>query len=232
MKLFQKNKFHNFLIYLLFVTIIGFLPFLVNAQKIKGEVILGMNASQIDGDEIYGYYKFGLNTGLGAIVPLSKHWSFSLETIFNQKGSYQNESIELDTLPTPYYKVNLNYLEVPVMMHFEDKETITFGAGFSWGRAIGIKETEHGKTVETTTLSGPFKRDDVNILLDIRFRVWQRLKFNFRYAYTMFPIRTRTFENSAGAKWERTQFNNLLTFRFIYVFNEAPDRTKKSKDNQ
>jgi hypothetical protein len=200
----------------------------VNAQKIKGELILGVNATQIDGDEVYGYHKFGLNTGVGAILPFGKHWSLSVETILNQKGAYQNESIELDTLPTPYYNIRLNYVEVPVMIHYEDKQTITGGIGFSWGRTVGITEIEHGTKVPTTTLASPYKRDDVNLLLDVRFRIWKKLKFNFRYAYSIFPIRTRIYTNSAGNSWERTQYNSLLTFRLIYVFNEAPDLTPKA----
>jgi len=198
------------------------------AQRIKGQIIGGINATQIDGDEVYGYHKFGLNLGVGAILPFNnKRWSLSVETIFNQKGAYQNESPELDTLPKPYYNIRINYLEVPVLIHFEDKQTITFGLGFSWGRTVGIEEIEHGRKIETTTLAGPYKRDDVNFLADLRFRLYGKLKFNFRYAYTVFPIRTRIFTNSIGQTWERTQYNSLLTFRLIYVFNEAPDKGQK-----
>lgn len=201
----------------------------LNAQRIKGELILGMNTTQIDGDEVYGFHKYGFNVGVGAILPFSKHWSLSVETILNQKGAYQNASIEGDTLPTPYYNIRINYLEVPVMIHYEDRETMTAGLGFSWGRSVGIEEIEHGTKVPSTTLAGPYKRDDVNVLVDFRFRIWEKLKFNFRYAYSVLPIRTRTFTNSIGQTWERTQYNSLLTVRLIYVFNEAPDLTKKEK---
>jgi hypothetical protein len=206
--------------------------FMANAQRIKGELIFGMNMTQIDGDEVFGFHKFGLNTGVGAIYPFNKHWSLGIETIFSQKGSYQKESIEVDTLPTPYYNIRLNYLEVPVLVYFEDKGTMTFGLGFSWGRSIGIEEIEHGKKIETTTLAGPYKRDDVNVLADIRFKIWKKLKFNFRYAYSVLPIRTRVFTNTYGVSWERTQYNSILTFRLIYIFNEAPERNKKEVESE
>jgi len=196
------------------------------AQKVKGELIMGVNTTQIDGDEVFGFHKYGLNIGVGGILPFNKHWSISVETIFSQKGAYRKESIELDTLPTPYYNIRLNYLDVPVLIHYEDKGGFTFGAGFSWGRTVGIEEIEHGSKVETTTLAGPYKRDDVSILADIRFKIWKKLKFNFRYAYSVLPIRTRIYTNTAGHSWERTQYNNMLTFRLIYVFNEAPERSK------
>ena len=143
------------------------------AQRVKGELIFGVNATQIDGDEVFGFHKYGLNVGVGGILPFNEHWSLSVETIFNQKGAYRKESIEIDTLPTPYYNIRLNYLDVPVMLHYEDKGGLTFGLGFSWGRTVGIEEIEHGKKIETTTLAGPYKRDDVNVLVDIRIKIWQ-----------------------------------------------------------
>jgi len=223
------SKIKIFLFITLFISVYN----TAEAQRIKGQIIGGINATQIDGDEVYGYHKFGLNMGVGAILPFNnKRWSLSLETIFNQKGSYQNESPELDTLPKPYYNIRINYLEVPVLLHFEDKQTITIGLGFSWGRIVGIEEIEHGKRIETTTLAGPYKREDVNILVDLRFRLYEKLKFNFRYAYTLYPIRTRIFTNTIGQSWERTQYNNILTFRLIYVINEATDRNKKQIEQQ
>ncbi len=224
------NQFLKHLVVALF-TFVLFIQ-TTEAQRVKGELIFGMNATQIDGDEIFGFHKYGLNVGVGGILPFSKHWSLSVETIFNQKGSYRKESIEIDTLPTPYYNIRLNYLDVPVMLHYEDKGGLTFGLGFSWGRTVGIEETEHGKKVETTTLAGPYKRDDLNVLADIRIKIWQKLKFNFRYAYSVLPIRTRIYTNSINQIWERTQYNSMLTFRLIYIFNEAPEKSKTPIDTE
>jgi len=226
----KMNQFIKYISFLIF-TLVFFVP-KAEAQRVKGELIFGMNATQIDGDEVFGFHKYGLNVGVGGIYPFNKHWSLSAETIFNQKGSYRKESIEIDTLPTPYYNIRLNYLEVPVMIHYEDKGGVIFGLGFSWGRTVGIDETEHGKKVETTTLAGPYKRDDVNVLADVRFKIWKKLKFNFRYAYSVLPIRYRTYTNTYGVSWERSQYNSILTFRLIYVFNEAPERTKQPVDSE
>jgi hypothetical protein len=40
-------------------------------QRIMGAAIVGLNATQVDGDEVYGYKNFGLNAGLSAIVPFN-----------------------------------------------------------------------------------------------------------------------------------------------------------------
>jgi hypothetical protein len=89
------------------------------AQRIMGAAIVGVNATQVDGDEVYGFHKFGLNTGLAAIVPFGNNWSVSLETIYNQKGAHQKKRAN-DSLDGSY-DLKLNYLEVPFLIQYTDK---------------------------------------------------------------------------------------------------------------
>jgi hypothetical protein len=197
------------------------------SQEVQAAVIAGLNMSQVDGDEVYGFYKPGLNMGLSAIVPVGRHFNFALETLFNQKGAFQGDQYystdSAGNVFTGAYNLRLNYLEVPVLFFFNDKDVIMAGGGFSYGRLVGIKEEEHRQRIITTTLnSGTYNRDDFNIMADIRFRVYKKFQFNARYAYSLLKIRTRGFESFIGETWERNQYNNLLSFRFIYMINEKP----------
>ncbi len=197
----------------------------VSAQVIKGEAILGMNLTQVDGDEVFGFKNVGANMGAGVLIPLKKNWDVSLEAIFTQKGANQKaqyrDSLNNGVVITGAYKLQLNYVEVPVLVMYTDKEFISAGAGFAWGRLVGVKEWEHGKLVETTTLnSGVYGKNDFSILADLRIRIYKQLKFNLRYQYSLASIRTREFENLAGEKWTRQQYNNVISFRLIWVFNE------------
>lgn len=203
---------------LLPVLLVLVLTFRGEAQIIRGGLIAGLNATQVDGDEVFGYKKYGWNLGATAIVPVTKkQWFVSLETIYNQKGSYQR-TLYSDSSKSGAYKLNLNYVEVPVLLLFEDKGNMTFGMGASWGRLIKVDEWENGhKTL--TNLNGPYNRDDFDVLLDVRFNLYKRIKFNFRYAYSMAKIRNRTYDNGVST-WDRKQYNNLLSFRVLYVFNE------------
>lgn len=196
------------------------------AQVIKGVAIAGFNASQVDGDEVFGYHKFGWNVGASAIIPLSKHWQIGLENIYNQKGSIQ-KALYSDSAKNGSYRLFLDYVEVPVLLFYEDKETILFGAGLSWGRLINVKEYEHGIRVDSTSLNGPYNRNDVNFLLDLRFRLYKKIKFNFRYAYSVAKIRERHYYNFYQGSWDRKQYNNMLTFRLLYYFNEKLPVSKR-----
>lgn len=210
--------------------ILNGLPNSLLAQIIKGEALLGLNLTQVEGDEVHGFRKTGLNIGAGVLIPFAKNWDVSMEVTFNQKGATQRdqyrETDSLGNVTTGAYKLRLNYVEVPVLVHYTDKEFITIGAGFSWGRLVGVQEWEHGNRVESTTLaSGIYSKNDYSYIIDARIRIKGPLKFGVRYQNSMVKIRTREFENFSGDKWTRDQFNKVLTFRLIYIFNEERSRT-------
>ncbi len=195
-------------------------PRYVSAQRIMGALIAGVNATQVDGDEVFGYHKFGLNVGAAAIIPINGNWAITLENIYNQKGSHQKPRFN-DSLDGSY-DLKLNYLDVPLLIQYTDKDIVTFGAGASWGGLVKVSEQRNGIPMTGTTLnSGIYKSSDINLLLDVKFRLVERLRFNVRYAYSVVPIATReVIDSKTGYPNVRKQYNGMFTFRLYYVFNE------------
>lgn len=115
-------------------------PVLIHAQIIKGEVFAGGIASQVDGDECYGFKKFGVHAGAGALVPITNWFDVSLEVLFNQKGAYKRDSITYNSTYPHAYNLSLNYVEVPLMFYFTDKDAVSLGVGVSYGRLVGLRE--------------------------------------------------------------------------------------------
>lgn len=204
------------------------LPSIVNhadAQIIKGEAILGMNLSQVDGDEVYGFKKPGLHVGFGGLVPIGI-FDASMEILFNQKGSREKQQYIFDTL-TGEYNLRLNYVEIPIMLYINDKDKASAGLGFSYARLVGVKEFEHGYRTATTVFNDVYSRNDWSILFDLKLKIWEGLKANLRYEYSLVPIRTREFIPIWGSTdiTVRQQYNNMWTLRLIYIFNEERSRT-------
>lgn len=204
------------------------IPAKVKSQIIKGEGFLGLNLSQVDGDQAFGYHRFGLHAGLGAIVPVYQKGNFgidfSLEIALNQKGSYQRPQYKDDNGMTGEYDLRMNYLEVPVLFYFSDKQIASLGVGASYGRVIGLKEYEHGKQTEVNlnyTGKDKYNLNDFCVIADAKVRLYERLKLGVRFQYSMFKIRTRDFYLVNGNfDCTRNQYNNVITARLIYVFNE------------
>jgi len=211
------------LIFVIFLILFSMQAF---SQLFKGEVISGMNLSQVDGDEAFGFNKLGLNAGVGVVAPLYKNWSLSLETTYTQKGS-KLKPLFNDSLDGSY-KLFLNYVEVPFMIQYTDKNIVSAGAGISWGRLVQVDEFRNGYRIDSVTLeSRVFDRDDWMAFGDLRVRVYKNLIMNLRYSYSIDKIATRTvIDSETGKPNERDFKNNLWSLRLIYMINEK--RSEKS----
>jgi hypothetical protein len=225
--------------YILLIILLLALSPMLNAQQFKGAVMGGMNIAQVDGDEVVGYKQIGGHFGLAAILPI-KNWDITLETVFNQKGAKEKAQYEywvydstgypltLDsTLYSGQYNLRLDYVEIPLMVHYTDKERLTAGLGFSYGRLVNVTEIEHGGSIKPYSDTVAFNKNDWDILFDLQFRIYRQLKANIRFAYSLVPIRERTYHDiiyEQQEPWTRKQYNHLFTFRLVYVFNEQYEK--------
>ncbi|MEL6944126.1 MAG: hypothetical protein AAFO82_15815, partial [Bacteroidota bacterium] len=51
-------------------------------QRFKGAVVAGMNVSQIDGDLLFGFNKFGFNGGVQVSTIFTERWEMSVELLY------------------------------------------------------------------------------------------------------------------------------------------------------
>lgn len=144
-------------------------PALLHAQIIKGELILGGNICQVDGDECYHYRKLGAHAGAGALIPITSWMDIGLEVLFNQKGAYKSDSINQHLgLYTGTYKLNLNYAEIPVMIYLTDKDRYSLGVGVSYGRIVGLHEYVNGQATSIRLDDGQIHwKNETNGLPDL-----------------------------------------------------------------
>lgn len=256
---------------LLAVTIAA--PTLLHAQIIKGEVFVGANGCQVDGDECYGFKKIGVNAGAGALIPFTSWMDLGLEVMFSQKGAFKRDSITYNSSYPHAYNLKLNYVEVPLMLYFTDKDVVSVGVGVSYGRLVGLNELDDGHPSdyegvgigtgdgsihwrnenpnlpdiskiddidelnrivyqnypnvtyisEVVANSNTYRPDDFNICADLRFRIWEGLHLEARYQYSLRPLRYRMYYedvNMVMANQIRKQYNNTITIRLTYIFNE------------
>ncbi|MDD4141630.1 MAG: outer membrane beta-barrel protein [Bacteroidales bacterium] len=143
----KKNRFTKTIFLSIIISIISYGA---QAQIVKAYGAFGTNLCQVDGDQAFGYRKFGVNVGVGSEVSLSDLLSISIEANFNQKGAYRKMLIDSipaagqDVISSGKYKLTLNYAEVPVIFHVTDRTKIfKVGVGFSVSRYVSSpKEIE------------------------------------------------------------------------------------------
>ncbi len=219
----------------------------IAAQRFIGSVIAGVNFSQIEGDGVHGFTKVGFNGGLGMTVPVNRKqtWQISIELLYSMKGSVkrcQPGYFNLDNYAPSMFtdvdwsvpfdstmkcNISLDYVQIPLMVHFEERYSgCTFGLGFAWSRLVRAHEIYNGYTRTITARSGTYKKSDWSVIADINIRLYKNLNLNFRYEYSLVPIRMAQFDyvlndpNSPLVSETYKYHNNMLSARLIYYINE------------
>lgn len=253
----MKRLFLHFLLVLGLLSVVGS----ANAQRFVGQAILGMNFSQIEGDDVHGFTKLGVNAGLGIVLPLNRPqtWTVSAELLFVQKGAYKHcnagyfdttnyhvsmfEDVNRTVPFNPNIKCNisLDYVQIPVLFHYEDMRTgCKFGLGFSWSRLVRAKEIYNGFTRYTNVRSGTFRTSDWSVLADVDIRLYKNLSMGIRWEFSMAPIREMHYicgKLNANGELEvsRDETNKLrnhtVSLRLVYSINEKYVRNTKTKYN-
>jgi len=209
------------LVLLAFLVVSGvFLSERMMAQRILGGMSLGMNLTQVDGDEFFGYHKFGLNIGPMVAVPFGKgrNWSVSMELLYSQKGSYHSGSAD-----TTRYRLTLDYVEIPLIVHYTDKNLISGGVGFCYGRVVNFKETQNHYYDNLFKYQTGLSNNEYSVIADMQIRIWSKLWADLRYQYTMKSYRTVVVDNPwvyPRNPYTRYQYNNVISIRVTWVFNQ------------
>lgn len=228
---------------ILFILLIALVGTAVQAQRIHGFVSSGVSLSQVEGDELKGFRKWGYSGGVGAIFALDRHedWRISVEALFTQRGAY-NRSGE------PYsLDLGLNYVDIPLMLHYRDPwGGMLFGVGLNYGRLVEQPEGRilYPPSFYPDTNDMQFLRNDLGVVADIRFYVWRGLMLNIRWQYSLIAIKQdwnfyqrngdmllvdeegRPILDAEGNtqlvprfdNWVNNCFSNMLVFRLIWEF--------------
>ncbi len=242
---------------LIFIIFCTFLVSMGYSQRFIGSLILGANASQVEGDDVRGYKKVGVVGGASVMIALDRkmQWFATVELLYTQKGSRSAGTRAFDTTnyapamfldanrnvefhPSAKYKcrLDLDYVEVPVLFHYEDWHSgCAIGLGFAWGRLVRAQEWYNGFKRNTNISSGTYRTSDWSVVADLKFMIYKGLKLEFRFQYSLRPIRTFVIEysNVAQSTEYKKQYNNLFSLRLIYSFNEKfVENTRENKHGQ
>ncbi|WKN46081.1 outer membrane beta-barrel protein [Tunicatimonas pelagia] len=107
---------------------------IVYAQSFQAYAELGINASQIDGDDLFGYNQPGLRIGAHVALPLDSSWLVRGGMVFSGKGSRHGER---DLI---FQIIRLSYLELPLVAQYALLEQVSLTAGFTVNYLIGAQQ--------------------------------------------------------------------------------------------
>ena len=135
-----------------------------------------------------------------------------MEIIFIQKGSKKN--INPDQEDYSYYRMNLNYAEVPIVFEYVSSKRFRFHIAPSIGALLSSKEEDtYGDIPENQTQ--PFEKYEIGIGAGMSFFFSEKFSIKLRLSQSVIPIRklgTNTQYVESGP------YNSVLAFMMQYHF--------------
>jgi Outer membrane protein beta-barrel domain len=98
------------------IIIISLIVLNCQAQRFGGALLLGFNASQIDGDNAAGFRKFGVSGGLRGITYLSEKSQLLIDLLYSPRGSKST----INDIAGVGQLIELSYIEIPIQYQYND----------------------------------------------------------------------------------------------------------------
>jgi hypothetical protein len=190
----------------------------------NGGLIFGANFTQVDGDTYSGYNKIGINAGGVVYVHFNSFFGVSMELLYSQKGS-RGMTDESSVALGEYigrYGINVNYAEVPLLLHGITKvynRKMDFEGGASYGRLINSSEwVVADQPVVINPIQNRFNNIDLNYIIGASIQLYKKWYVDGRFQYSIIPIRPTDRVPIGYSYGNKGQFNNLCVLRLMYYF--------------
>lgn len=173
----------------------------------------GLSASQVSGDGLSGFDKFGLSAGPFVRAEWSETSSMKVEILYINKGSRKNANPKTNDFRT--YVLSLNYVEVPILFNYSYEDKLRGEAGIGIGTLISSSQRDNDLEIG---FSRPFKSTEFSLIFGVNYKFNENLFFNARYSNSIIPVRNAPTTGSTFSFYEAGQYNSLLQFMLGYEF--------------
>ena len=160
---------------------------------------------------------FGIGVSYGRVVGIKE----LVDRLPSQYPDYADVGIGLGDGQL-HWKNGFNGPDLSQAQDIDQLADIVYGAG--------IPSTVDISSVVANSCT--YRPRDFNICADLRFRVWEGFHVELRYQYSLAPIRTRLYYQNFTetlAMKIRQQYNNAITLRVVYIFNEHRSKGNKAE---
>ncbi len=184
-------------------------------QRFKAGIVAGLNACQIDGDQLAGYDKIGLRTGVRSTILLNSKLDLSFDILYSQRGA---ASKVVKGQERSYLR--LRYVEVPIMLRYKDWliedgdgdfHRVNFQAGASYGRLINYQSN-----MSIDSLAPYFKKTDISFNVGATYFVNRHLGVSAIFSRSLNllfnPLTDPPIPIGASLR------SKFLSFEVVYMF--------------
>ena len=181
--------------------------------EFSGGLELGVSSTQLSGDALSGFDKFGLSAGPFIRTTFSEKSSAKLGILYLNKGSKKNADPDNGDLIT--YAIRLNYVEVPITYSYSINNIRAEG-----GLAIArlVSSSELGTDGRERDFIFPFEKMDFSVVLGASYYFSENIFVNGRWSQSIIPVRKSPNVVNSASFYEAGMYNTAFQLMFGYEF--------------
>lgn len=180
-------------------------------RRFSAKAHLGGFGSQVGGDGLSGFDKLNVGAGIGVSTPVGESLNLEMELNLAQKGS--KKRTDPDNYGEDQYKMDLWYVQVPVVLEYRLNERFGGNAGLAAGALIASKESDFFGEIENHP---EFNALDLSLVLGARYHFNDNWMAELRFDQSLVPIRSRG--DHLPLRIQGHQFNTVLGVFLSYYF--------------
>ncbi len=189
-------------------------PLLTFAQReFSGGLVLGPVASQISGDGLGGWDKFGLCAGGWVRMPISESTGIQMSLVYINKGSRT-----VDTLARTTFGYHLDYIEVPILLDYISPflhKKLHGQVGPTVGINIRQRIIANGQSFDPNPA---FEMLDIGIMGGIAYDVTAKYQIALRTSTSFIPTRPSPSVPVPNSFYLKGNYNQTLQFLLLMRF--------------
>lgn len=162
---------------------------------------LGVNATQVNGDKLAGFDKFGLNVGAGVKRSFGPKSAWQIEFLYSEKGS---KDVVSPNNPVPDTLFQFNYIDVPLVYSYAFYPKLRAELGIY--NSVRLKAMYSDFVIDYDR-SSIIRSSDHGGLIGVQYQLGNRFAANLRVSQSFFDI------NSSIERY----FNLATSFSIRYM---------------
>lgn len=195
------------------IIIASIISFCSNAQvDFTGGILAGGVASQISGDGLGGWDKFGVRAGGWIHMDYNGVYGTQLGIEYVNKGSAKQADVNNGDYNQ--FSFRLHYMEVPILLTYSLKN-FRFGIGPSVGILISQKVDFNGAVGEP---SPPFETLDFSGNLSVAWIIGDHSLLEFRGSSSFIPTRPAPAVVNKLSYYEQGNYNQVIGLSYMFRF--------------
>jgi hypothetical protein len=185
-------------------------------QRFKLGLKLGPMTSQMSGDGLGGFDKFGAVAGAQVRATINDRNSVSLGMEYMSKGS----RAPIDTINHTTFAYRLHYIQIPINWHYTYSNRLQFHSGLYAGYLIHQSVMANKLVYAMTEYGGQpgFNDWDLGVQLGVQFVMNDNNGLILEFGQSVLPIRDNPAQTNQYSFYEGGNYNSTVTIAWLHSF--------------